>query len=64
MIDRKKLAEDARYVADRYETDPTANYVARVLLAQLENPVTLIPEGYALVKKPELLGKGVPGGAY
>ena len=64
MIDRKKLAEDARYVLDRYETDPTANYVARCLLAQLENPATLIPHGYALVKKPELLGKGVKDGSY
>lgn len=59
MIDRDRLERDAREILD-YIDRPFAHRVARVVLAALENPSMFVPEGYALVKKPELLGLGVP----
>lgn len=59
MIDRVRLEQDARFILDTYD-HPALDRVARVVLAALEDPTLLLPEGYALVKKPELLGKGVP----
>lgn len=60
-LDRARLEGDARHVLDVYEErSPAAGRVARVLLAALADPNVLVPEGYALVKKPELLDKGIP----
>lgn len=65
VTDRARLEGDARHILDVYEErSPAAARVARVVLAALENPAVFVPEGYALVKKPELLGKGVPGSDY
>jgi len=60
MIDRARLLQDARHVAESYEGQ-TAGAVAAALAAILEDPRKAVPDGYALVKKPELLGLGVPG---
>lgn len=58
MIDRR-LEQDARHLLDAYD-NPAVQRVARAVLAALENPLVFVPDGYALVKKPELLGLGVP----
>ena len=59
MIDRNRLEQDARGVLDVYD-NPAVQRVAQAVLAALANPMLFAPEGYALVKKPELLDKGVP----
>jgi hypothetical protein len=55
----RQLQQDALHVMDVYE-HPVIQGLARFVLAALANPATAVPEGYALVKKPELLGIGVP----
>jgi hypothetical protein len=59
MIDHVRLRQDAEYVVENYGESP-AGRVAQVVLHILNNPLLACPEGYALVKKPELLGIGVP----
>lgn len=59
MIDRTRLKEDAQHVRDSYGTDTMAGMVAARLLQILEEPSLVLPEGYAVVRRPELLGKGV-----
>jgi len=58
MIDHVRLRQDAEYVIENYGESP-AGRVAVDMLAILNNPLLACPEGYALVKKPELLGLGV-----
>lgn len=55
----RKLEQNALYVMDAYD-HPALHQVARFALAALANPETALPDGYAVVKKPELLGVGVP----
>ena len=56
MIDKARLREDAICLLD----NPAAAWAAGTILRILDDPSLLgIPEGYALVKKPELLGIGV-----
>lgn len=62
-LDREQLERDAREILD-YLDRPYAHRVARVVLAALANPALFVPEGYALVKKPVLLDRGVPGSGY
>ena len=59
MIDQIRLRQDAEYVIENYGESP-AGRVAQEVLHILANPLLACPEGYALVKKPELLGIGVP----
>lgn len=59
MIDRAKIAQDAKDVIE-YQPGTVAADVAAHLVSALADPSYLIPDGYALVKKPELLGLGVP----
>jgi hypothetical protein len=58
LIDHIRLRQDAEYVIENYSGSP-AGRVALDLLRIIENPVLACPDGYALVKKPELLGLGV-----
>ena len=59
MIDRVRLEQDARFILDTYD-HPALDRVARVVLAALEDPTLLIPEGYFVGKRPELFDKGIP----
>ena len=59
MIDHIRLRQDAEYVIENYGESP-AGRVAQEVLHILANPLLACPDGYALVKKPELLGIGVP----
>jgi hypothetical protein len=64
MIDRDQLARDITYVLAAYPEDETAldrtfYRIVRGCKWLLEHPYDP-PAGWALVKKPELLGKGVP----
>jgi hypothetical protein len=59
MIDHIRLRQDAEYVVENYSGSP-AGRVALDLLRILENPLLACPEGYRMVKMPELLGLGVP----
>ena len=59
MIDRERLYQNAAYVLENHP-DTVAADLARVVLAALAEPSVFLPEGFAIVKKPELLGLGVP----
>ena len=59
MIDHIRLRQDAEYVIENYGESP-AGRVALEMLQILDNPILACPPGFALVKKPELLGLGVP----
>lgn len=59
MIDKGKLSQDAYFILDAYD-HPALHNVARMMLSILAKPELVIPEGHAIVKRPELLGKGVP----
>lgn len=60
-LDRTRLEQDAQHMLDVYDS-PSARRVAMAVLAGLADPSVFIPEGFALVKRPELLGLGVPTG--
>lgn len=60
MIDRARILQDAQYVAEAYDGQ-TAGAVAQALIQFIQEPGLWVPDGYRLVKMPELLGKGVPG---
>ena len=57
-MDFVKLRAEAQFAAG--SPDPQTSYLARTLLHLIDNWPLVVPEGYAVVKKPELLGKGVP----
>jgi hypothetical protein len=59
VIDRDRLERDARYILDVYD-HPALHRVARTLLAALEDPVLMLPEGMFVGRRPELYDKGVP----
>ena len=61
MIDRERLTQDALHVIDAFEDrSPAAARVARVVLAALEDPTLLLPEGWFAGRRPELFDKGIP----
>lgn len=62
-LDRERLLQDATYVIEN-QPESVAAGVARALMAAIVDPGRLLPEGMAIVSRPELLGKGVPGGTY
>jgi hypothetical protein len=59
VIDVRRLRQDAEYLVEA-DGDHVAVRLAATVLAILDDPRLVTPEGYALVKKPELLGIGVP----
>lgn len=59
MTDFRELRQSAVYVRDT-APDSWTERVATALIEIIDNPSLVTPEGYSLVKKPELLGKGVP----
>ena len=58
-MDFKTLRQNAVYVRDS-AGDSWTEGVANALIQIIDNPALVVPEGFSLVKKPELLGKGVP----
>ena len=58
-MDFKTLRQNAVYVRDT-AGDSWTEGVASALIQIIDNPALVIPEGFSLVKKPDLLGKGVP----
>ena len=58
-MDFKDLRQNAVYVRDT-AGDSWTEGVANALIQIIDNPALVVPEGYSLVRKPELLGKGVP----
>jgi len=59
MIDFNKIRQDAEWVKENHDGSMAA-IVAEWLLHFMAHPEQLLPQGYAVVKKPELLGLGVP----
>ena len=58
-MDFKTLRQNAVYVRDT-AGDSWTEGVASALIQIIDNPVLVVPEGYSLVRKPELLDKGIP----
>ena len=58
-IDLQRLREDAADLLEHSAHDSQTSRVAHSFLLILDNPTLVIPEGWALVKKPELRGKGI-----
>ena len=58
-MDFKTLRQNAVHVRDS-AGDSWTEGVANALIQIIDNPALVVPEGYSLVKKPELIGKGVP----
>lgn len=62
-MDFKSLRQEATYVAGT-ATDSWTEGVANALIQIIDNPALVVPEGYSLVRKPELTDRGVPGSTY
>ena len=58
-INLQHLREDAADLLEHSAHDSQTSRVAHTLLLILDNPNLVTPEGWALVRKPELRGKGV-----
>lgn len=59
MLDVDRLRQDAAYILER-GGDHISEFLASELVRILDNPSLVTPTGYSLVKKPELIGLGVP----
>ena len=58
MLDPVRLRADAVYAIE--SGDPLLTRLGKALVKILDDPSLVVPEGCALVRRPELLGKGVP----
>lgn len=58
MIDLQQLRKDAATISELH-TGSMAGDVADQLLFILDHPRLIIPAGYYVGKKPELMGKGI-----
>lgn len=58
-INLQRLREDAEHLTV-LGSDPVAERLAHNMILILDNPHLLISSDYAIVRKPELLDKGVP----
>ena len=59
-LNLQRLREDAMDLLEHSAHDSQTSRVAHGLVVVIDNPHLVVPEGWALVRKPELLGKGVP----